>query len=109
MAAYPSVMLVSDSTPRRDAGIVASRATNGKLRARRLFTAEKMEFDLVHWATAAEKDALEAHYQAHRDTSFAFTWLVDGVTRTCSYATAPLPTPAQHPGKFIVSVKLMEV
>lgn len=109
MAAYPTLMLINSSAARREAGIVADRASNGRLRARRRYTTEKWEFDLTHWLTQAEKDLHEAHYQANKTGSFEFTWPDDGITRTCSYVSAPLPTTAQQPGHYVVSVKLMEV
>lgn len=109
MAAYPTLTLLNSSTPRRDAGLQPRRASNGRLRMRRLYTTEKMEFDLTHWLTSAERDQLEAHYQANKDASFAFTWPTDGVMRTCMYGSAPLVTEGGGATKWLVSVKLMEV
>lgn len=109
MAAYPTLTLLNSSTPRRDAGLQPRRASNGRLRMRRLYTTEKMEFDLTHWLTTAERDQLEAHYQANKDGSFAFTWSLDGVTRTCMYGSAPLYTEGPGTFRWLAAVKLMEV
>ncbi|RZI62324.1 MAG: hypothetical protein EOP37_03200 [Rubrivivax sp.] len=108
MAAYPNYTLLADSASDVDAGITAGRATNGKVRARRMYAAAKRSFTLTHWLTGAEKDALMAHYAANRDDSFAFVWPQDGLSRTCIYINEPLPTQAQQPGRFVVVVKLME-
>ena len=105
--AYPRLTLLNSSAPRRDAGLVQRRASNGALKMQRFFTTEKMEFDLNHWLTKAEKDQLEAHYQANKDASFDFFWPTDGVTRTCVYTSPPLYTDGA--GRFYAAVKLAEV
>jgi glycine/D-amino acid oxidase-like deaminating enzyme len=104
---YPSLPLLASSTLRREAGISAARATNGRLLRRRLWPQDKHEFELTHWLTEAQAAALEAHYQAHRDLSFAFVWPDDGMVRTVGYTQAPLPTRAE--GYVLVVVKLAEV
>jgi len=104
---YPTLPLLDTSTPRRLAGMQVSRATNGRLVRRRLFPTTKWEFDLNHWLTEAQYAQLDAHYQAHQDLSFAFTWPDDGITRTVGYVDAPLPT--RSDGRVLVVVKLSEV
>lgn len=108
-AAYPTYTLISSSSADVDAGIVTARATNGALRARRMYAAEKLTLSLTHWLTPAEKAALLSHYTTNRDDSFAFTWPDDGVTRTCCYLNAPLVATAPQAGRFLVTVKLGEV
>lgn len=108
--AYPNLTMLDSSDATVDSGIETARATNGRLRQRRMFPAAKATFSLKHWVTAAELATLRAHYAVNRDLAFAFTWKGDGVERSCAYAEAPgLERPAEEPGHFLVDVQLMEV
>lgn len=110
MAAYPTLPLLDGSAADRDSGVQISRATNGRLRQRRMFSASKSSFTLKHWLTAAELAALTDHYAAHKDIAFAFTWPEDGSTSSCTYGEEPSrPRPSDVPGYVLVDVKLMEV
>ena len=84
------------------------RATNGALRLRRLWSAEKLDFVVEHAPlTDAERSTLEAHYQANRDASFAIVWPEDGQTYTVAYA-AP-PQYLRNIGWWQARVRLMQV
>ena len=108
--AYPDLPLLDSSTIDLDAGIETSRASNGKLRSRRMFPAEKATINLKHWLTGAQVTALKAHYADNKDLAFGFVWPLTGVSRSCSYAKAPTdPRPAAQPGMFLVDVQLLEV
>lgn len=106
--AYPVLPIMRpDSAAAREGGLAPTRATNGALKVRRLYSAEKTSFNLVHWISPAEKAALEAHYQANKDLSFSFAWPSDGATYTVRYGAAPQYT--DRPGWFIAAVTLLEV
>lgn len=108
--AYPTLPTLDSSEPDQDDGIETSRATNGRLRKRRLFPAAKMSFTLKHWLTAAELATLMAHWEANQDLAFAYTWPEDGIERSCTYAKKPSPPrTADEPGCFTVTVMLEEV
>jgi hypothetical protein len=91
MAAYPTLMQLRTTTIARDAGLQTTRATNGRLRVRGLFPADKADFDLVHWCTTAEKDALMTFYAANRLLDITYTDPADGASYTVRFAAAPLP------------------
>jgi hypothetical protein len=70
--------------------IQIDRASNGKPKARALYTAPKKEFTVVHEAlTSAERATLLAYYAANRLSSFDFVWAADGVSYTCLFGGAP--------------------
>jgi len=89
VSAYPRLPTLRESECEVLSGHEPVRATNGALHMRRMFTGEKRNFSLAHVLTAAQRAELQAHYAAHRDSSFAFTWGEDGQTYTVSYAAAP--------------------
>lgn len=105
--AYPSLTITQDSTAERDAGIQAQRATNGALKRRRLYSADKTEFSVVHLLSSAEMAALESFYQANRLTTFTFLWPLDGQTYTVGFMAAPKYSRA--PNGFRADVRLGEV
>lgn len=107
MSAYPDLPLQDNSQPHVDGGFQASRATNGRLRVRRLYADEKYSFDLVHVLVREQYDALMAHYRANKDASFSFTWPLDGRQRTMQYTDAPLLVEVDE--LYVVNVKLAEV
>lgn len=90
MSAYPTLTTLRTSTQDRDAGIDSARATNGTLRVRVLYPTEKIEFQLVHWCSTAQKDALEAFYQANKFGNVTYTDPADGSVHTVRFAAAPL-------------------
>ena len=73
----------------RDGGITSARATNGALRIRRLYSADKRSFAAVHWLSDTQVTDLEDHYAAHKTVSFSLTWPHDGASYTVVYASAP--------------------
>ena len=105
--AYPTLPIMrQESAASREAGMTPERATNGALKVRRLYPAEKTTFTLQHWISPAEKSTLEAHYQANKDLSFAFVWPSDGLTYTVVYGAAPQYT--DKPGWYIANVTLLQ-
>lgn len=106
--AYPTGLpVMAESTSERDGGIDPARATNGLLKVRRLYSAEKTVFNVVHWLSDAQRTALEAAYQADKNLSFSFTWPGDGVTYTVRYGAAPQYR--KQPGYHVATVLLLEV
>jgi hypothetical protein len=104
---YPALRILRTSTPERAGGQEAARATNGRLRLRRLWSAEKTDFGLEHALTDDERTTLEAHYQANKDASFSFTWPEDGSTYTVAYGAAPRYQ--RQLGWWTAQVTLLEV
>jgi ABC-type branched-subunit amino acid transport system substrate-binding protein len=106
--AYPSGLpVMAESTTERDGGIDPVRASNGLLKVRRLYSAEKSVFNVVHYLSDAQRTALEAAYQADKLLNFSFTWPGDGVTYTVRYGRAPQYR--KEPGYTVASVLLLEV
>jgi len=86
---YPRLPILRESTCETLSGHEPARATNGALHMRRLFTGEKRNFNLAHVLTADHRAALAAHYAAHKDAAFNFTWPEDGQVYSVSYGAAP--------------------
>lgn len=89
MAAYPSLLTLRDSTEERDAGVVPARATNGALRVRVMYPADKRAFEVRHLLTSAERTTLETFYQAERLNDVTYTWPADGAAYTVRFVAAP--------------------
>ena len=107
MSNYPAFRQTRDSSATRDGGQEVSRATNGRLHVRRLWATEKMEFELGHALTPAEKVTLEAFYVANRDMDVTLRFAGDGQTYTVRFAAPPRYTPRLR--YFDARVKLSEV
>lgn len=108
MAAYPSFPMQREGTAwQREAGIVPTRATNGVLKVRRSYSADKRSFVAIHWLNDTDKAALESHYASHRTVSFSMTWPHDGGTYTVVYAGAPQYE--LRDGFTVATVPLLEV
>ena len=108
MAAYPSFSMQRDGSEAvADAGINPARATNGTLKVRRQYSADKSNFQAVHWLSDADLATLLAHYAAHRATSFSMTWPHDGASYTVVYGGAPQRK--RMDGFTVVTVLLLEV
>lgn len=88
MAAYPSLPITYESEEDRIDGFVALRATNGKLKVRKLMAGEKNEWTIQHNLTSAQRTTLENFYQANKLLTFDFTFPNIG-TFTCKFMTAP--------------------
>jgi hypothetical protein len=89
MSDYPAFRQTRDSTASRDSGHEASRATNGRLHVRRLWDADKTDFEIGHVLTAAEKTQLEAFYAANRDAEFNLRYAADGQTYVVRFTGVP--------------------
>ena len=89
MATYPTLTTLRNSGQARDAGIDSARATNGALRTRVLYPADKIDFDLVHWCSTTERDALEAFYQANKLLNVDYVDPSDGSTHVVRFSAAP--------------------
>lgn len=86
---YPSLPMLRSSRADREGGFDPVRATNGVLKVRRLYSAEKMVFRVEHILTAAQRTTLEAAYTANRTANLSFVWPVDGQTYTVRFGAAP--------------------
>lgn len=91
MAAYPDLMTLRASSTERDAGLQTARATNGALRVRNLYPADKANFNIVHWLTQAEKDSLDTFYAANKLLDVEYTDPSDSEVYTVRFAAAPQP------------------
>lgn len=107
MAAYPRLLTLRESTEERDAGIVPARATNGALKLRMLYPADKRTFEVRHLLTTAERATLEAFYAAEKLADVAYTWPADGATYTVRFV-AP-PQYRRVGDRHEATVRLMEV
>lgn len=107
MAAYPSLPIAISSTATRLHGFIPVRATNGDLKVRKTMSGEKMEFDVVHELTSAQKTTLEGHYTGDKLNSFSFTWPTTGTAYTVRYTSAP-QYQEQPGGWYKARVKLAE-
>jgi len=108
MAAYPNFPMQRDGTVwQRDAGIVPTRATNGVLKVRRSYSADKRSFLATHWLNSTDKAALETHYSTHRTANFSMFWPHDGGTYTVVYAGAPQYE--LRDGFVVATVQLLEI
>lgn len=95
MAAYPAFFTLADSVLVPDAGLEPERATNGALRLRRLWSADKATAELGHLLTASQKATLDAFYAANKDLDVTYTWpaAAGGGTYTMRFIAAPRYTP----------------
>lgn len=91
MAAYPSFYWSKEGTTLSiDDGMQAVRATNGKLKVRNLYTADKRDWQLSHWLTTAQRSTLDAFYAANKLLDVTFTSADDGATYTVRFVAAPI-------------------
>jgi hypothetical protein len=105
---YPTLPIVQDdSDAARLSGIEPTRATNGLLKVRRLFSADKTDFTVVHLLGRADRDTLMAFYAANVTTEFTFYWPGDGATYTVRFAAAPQSS--RRSNHYRVTVRLSEV
>lgn len=105
---YPTTLpIMRASSTQRDGGFDATRATNGVLKVRRLYSAEKVTFTLVHWLSDAQKATLEAAYQTFKTSNLTLTWPEDGANYTVRFGAAPLHV--KQAGYWVSTVRLLEV
>lgn len=107
MANYPAFFTIDDSTATPENGMEPERASNGALRLRRLWTADKRSFEIGHVLTPAEKTTLDSFYATNRDLDVTYRWPGDGSSYTVRFVAPPRYTP--RGGRFEVRVRLMEV
>jgi hypothetical protein len=95
MAAYPAFFTLADSVLLPESGIQPERATNGALRLRRLWAADKATAEIGHILTAAQKATLDAFYAANKDLDVTYTWpaAAGGGTYTMRFVAPPRYTP----------------
>jgi hypothetical protein len=88
---YPTGLPVmrDGSRMERLSGIDPVRASNGVLKVRRLYGAEKAQFTLVHWLTNAQRATLDACFESFKTGTVTLTWPADGIAYTCRFADAP--------------------
>lgn len=89
MANYPGFFHLSDSSATAQSGVEPARASNGKLRMRRLWPDDKHSFELGHALTLAQRDSYQAFYAANKNLDVAYTWPGDRVVRTVRFAAPP--------------------
>lgn len=105
---YPTYPIVQDESEAVvGAGIQAVRATNGMLKRRRLYSADKADFTIVHILGRADRDTLLAFWEANKDANFDFRWPVDGATYTCGFVDKPQVSP--RTAYYHVTVRLAQV
>lgn len=105
---YPTTLpIMRASITQREGGFAPARATNGVLKMRRLYSTEKMTFDIVHWLSDSQKAALETAYQSFKTSNLTLTWPEDGANYTVRFAAAPLHV--KQPGYWVSTVRLLEV
>lgn len=107
MSTYPRFFTLNDSAYSPENGMEPQRATNGTLRLRRLWAADKAAFEVGHVLTAAEKATLDAFYTANKDLDVDYTWPVTGTTHVVRFV-AP-PRYLKRGTRFEVRVRLLEV
>lgn len=93
MAAYPFTTFGKESTVEDTDGRLVRRASNGSVKVRVPYSADKKRFNLVHRLKSSEMTTLANFYGTNR----AVTWTLvfDGSTSTCVFARPvqrkPLP------------------
>jgi hypothetical protein len=105
---YPTGLpIVRASSTQRLSGLAPVRARNNLLKVRRLYSAEKMVFNIVHELSDAQRLTLETAYQAFKLSNLTLTWPEDGTTYTVRFATAPLHV--LQTGYWESTVQMLEV
>lgn len=105
---YPTTLpIMADSTADREGGFEPVRATNGLLKIRRLYSAEKTTFRLVHWLSDAQKATLETAYSTYKTANLTLVWPGDGASYTVRFGAAPQYE--KRPGYHLARVLLLEV
>lgn len=107
MAAYPTLNTQETSRIDVEAGYEPVRATNGSLKVRRMFSADKASFTLDHDLTSAQKSTLDSFYASNKDLDVTYTWPGTGASYTVRFVAAPQYV--WHPWGFRARVMLVEV
>lgn len=88
MTAFPNLPFDAETTEEAIDDIRLDRASNGSARGRALYAATKLRLVAAFRAlTVTQRADVDAHYQAHRTTSFAVVWR--GQTYTMAYTVPP--------------------
>jgi hypothetical protein len=106
MAAYPKFFTLADSTHTAEDGLQPERATNGAIKLRRLWTADKASFEIGHILSATQKATLDAFYVANKDLDVTYTWPPTGAAYTTRFSAPPRYTPRGF--NFEARVRLVE-
>lgn len=107
MANYPRFLTLADSTVTTESGVQNVRATNGTLRTRRLFAADKASFKIGHLFSPAARAELLAFYAANKDLDVTYLWPGTGESFTVRFESPPQVLP--RGGWFEARVALNEV
>lgn len=105
--AYPSFDILRESDADAQSGFDAVRATNGALRVRQRWAADKLDFTLVHRLTVAQWATYLAFYEANKLLDVSLTWPETGAVHTVRFVAAPKR--ALVNGRYTVRAQLMEV
>ena len=109
MAAYPTLPWLVDGTATdRDGGLDPVRASNGTLKIRRLYSADKAGWTIAHWLTDAQKATLEAFYTTNRTLNVTLTPPYEGASYTVRFAATPVYEP-KYANRWVAKVRLLEV
>ncbi|MEY5098892.1 MAG: hypothetical protein RJA36_1611 [Pseudomonadota bacterium] len=107
MANYPAFLTLADSTITPADGLEPERATNGALKLRRLWAADKVTLEVGHVLSAAQKATLDAFYAANKDLDVTYTWPPTATAYTVRFVAPPRYLPR---GQFYETrVRLSEV
>lgn len=86
--AYPTLPQNAGSSESQLLGRQVDRATNGAVKARSLYAADKKVFDLKHMSlTDAQKATLTAFYATNALNSFEFVWAGDATSYTVIFGS----------------------
>lgn len=108
MATYPSVTQTARSRMDIADDVRVERATNGTLRARAMWDAEKRAWSVDHVASAAEAETLRQFYADNRTLTFDFIWRGDGQTYVAMFAGQPRFEPIDSRALWRVTVEIVE-
>lgn len=89
MNTYPRFFTLQDSTAVTASGVEPLRATNGALKVRRMWPADKATFQIGHVLTTAEKTTLDAFYAAEKDADVSYVSPWDSTTYTVRFVAPP--------------------
>lgn len=87
MAAYPFTTFHRDSTTEDLDGRIVVRASNGSVKVRVPYSADKRQYVLVHRLKSSEWSTLNTFYGSNKGTSFTLAF--DGGTTTCVFVRPP--------------------
>ena len=94
MASYPAYGQTMQSRESREDGTQWERASNGALRGRALWPADKLALRIEHVCDRADADALLAFYRANRLAYVDVVWQGDGQTYVMHFVSPPEVMPA---------------